>query len=280
MNLNNSFLVWKQLATQGLVITTRPMSERTIEDYEYYLNLLFKTGHNNILAAFLEVLTTRYRPDQYASREHLFKATVSYAKCLLEHHEITEQEYKNLLKYKPTRNKEPNRYALKDVYSKKVLMAAWNLGITPYTIVVVLMGTGMRASELCNLTYDCINFFEGTIKILGKGNKYRTIGLTKKVKACLLNYRKMTQRHHYVFVDKNGNKLTRHGVSYRLNKVSYKAGVKVTPHSLRRFFVTSLHKRGKPLSLLQLACGHSKIEITRNYCRVTEDDLIEQMKDW
>ncbi len=70
------------------------------------------------------------------------------------------------------------------------------------------------------------------------------------------------------------------GFYQRLERLGTKAGVKVSPHALRRAFVTINANKGRPLQMLQMACGHSNITTTRSYCLTSENEVIEAMKGW
>jgi len=74
--------------------------------------------------------------------------------------------------------------------------------------------------------------------------------------------------------------MTRTDLYHRLHRLGRKVGVDVSPHMLRRAFVTINANKGRPLPMLQIACGHSDIKTTRNYCQTTEQEVIEAMKEW
>jgi site-specific recombinase XerD len=65
-----------------------------------------------------------------------------------------------------------------------------------------------------------------------------------------------------------------------LQQIGKRAKVKVSPHALRRAFVTINANKGRPLQMLQMACGHSKITTTMSYCQTSEQEVIDAMKDW
>jgi integrase len=66
----------------------------------------------------------------------------------------------------------------------------------------------------------------------------------------------------------------------RLKRLGKEAGVTVSPHALRRCFVTLNANKGRPLQMLKHACGHSDIKTTMGYCMTTEQEVIEAMKEW
>lgn len=150
-------------------------------------------------------------------------------------------------------------------------------------IVILLSDTGLRASEACDLRLNDIDL-EKKILIVrkGKGDKRRRIGLNERVAEAIkqfLSCRK-SQNEEYLLLNKEGKPLDRFGIRRKLRTLGKKAGIQVTPHALRRAFVTINHNKGRPLAHLQIACGHSDIETTRSYCMTTEDQVIEAMKSW
>jgi integrase len=82
------------------------------------------------------------------------------------------------------------------------------------------------------------------------------------------------------FVSAEGNSLDNDQISKRFQRFSKRLGFTVTPHSLRRAFVTINAGKGKPIVHLQIACGHADINTTRAYCQTSENEVIEAMKNW
>ena len=58
-------------------------------------------------------------------------------------------------------------------------------------------------------------------------------------------------------------------------RISERAGIKVTPHALRRTFATLSRRSGMDLLELQALMGHASLEMTKRYIEMLEDDLIE-----
>jgi site-specific recombinase XerD len=77
-----------------------------------------------------------------------------------------------------------------------------------------------------------------------------------------------------------GEKMTRDGLLNRVRRIGSLAGLDISPHVLRRAFVTINANKGRSLVMLQMACGHSDIKTTRSYCKTSEDEMISAMKDW
>lgn len=114
---------------------------------------------------------------------------------------------------------------------------------------------------------------------LGKGNKRRSIGLSHWVVSAMTAHIKTVQSE-WMFSDEQGKPLSRMGLYNRLKCLGKRAGVKVSPHMLRRAFVTINAGKGRPLVYLQRSCGHSDIRTTMSYCQTSEQEVIEAMKGW
>jgi integrase/recombinase XerD len=138
-------------------------------------------------------------------------------------------------------------------------------------LVMFLADTGVRRAELLALTWDDIDMQTGAVKVLrGKGGKFRTVFCGAKTRRALLKYRReLADREGRIFP------LTESGLGSLLNRVSGKAGMKITAHSLRRTFATLAVRSGMSLVHLSALLGHSSLEMTRHYVRLLVDDLQE-----
>jgi len=129
-----------------------------------------------------------------------------------------------------------------------------------------LANSGVRASEAISLTWDCI---DPQMKFLtvrhGKGRKSRVLPLNQVCRDILLKHQPQTQPvAHLDFLKSDRKQL------YRACQTTGKrVGVKVSPHTLRRYFATELLARGVPLSLISKLLGHSSIKTTEKYINFT-----------
>lgn len=145
-------------------------------------------------------------------------------------------------------------------------------------IAELLLNTGIRVSELCNLTMDYMEISErkGIIKVLGKGTKYREVPLNSDARKYLKEYLAIRPQNtsHYVFISqKTGTKMTRTAIYQMLKKYGEMAGVKVSPHMLRHTFATfSLRNKGMDLRTLQDLLGHEDINTTARYTKPSLED--------
>jgi integrase/recombinase XerD len=95
------------------------------------------------------------------------------------------------------------------------------VGFRDYTILHLLFETGARASEMARLNLDYFNSEQGSLAILGKGNRFRQVDLSpttvKMIKAYTINHRRRPKPAYAkrLFISQHGKALTRHGI-YRL----------------------------------------------------------------
>lgn len=138
-------------------------------------------------------------------------------------------------------------------------------------VVVLLLNTGIRESELCNLELSDIEITDrkGTITIRnGKGSKYREIPLNKDARNALtvyINSRPLANTDK-LFIGQRGA-LTRNGIYKIVNKLGVKSiGKNVYPHMLRHQCFTAMAKNPNvDLKTISSLAGHSSIETTMKY---------------
>ncbi|MEB3244891.1 MAG: site-specific integrase [Vampirovibrionales bacterium] len=151
-------------------------------------------------------------------------------------------------------------------------------------LLTLLASTGLRASECCQLRVSDIDFQDRCLRVrLAKGGKTRRVGLPDRVIEAVqvwLESHPDPSPEAWLFRNRLGESLDRHGLYKRLERLGKMAGVKVSPHALRRAFVTINAGKGRPLVYLQKACGHSDIKTTMGYCLTTEAETVEAMKHW
>ena len=147
-------------------------------------------------------------------------------------------------------------------------------------IIKIIIFTGIRVSEAINLKRKDISQ-EGDlyiIRIRGKGNKYRVVMVKKHLIDTLLdsiaiNY---INQDGYIFVNRNGGKLTQAYVSRIVEQILFQAGIrkgKNGAHMLRHTFATMLYKKQKDLVLVQEALGHASLDTSRIYTHFDSDKL-------
>lgn len=146
----------------------------------------------------------------------------------------------------------------------------------------LLYATGLRVSELCNLTYDNIYFDAGYLRCTGKGDKERVVPFSSKASAALKSYLAGARgtftrdpANRTVFLSRRGGKICRKTVWKIIRQYARKAGIqkKVSPHTLRHSFATHLLANDAPLRVIQEMLGHADISTTQIYTHVDQTRL-------
>jgi integrase/recombinase XerD len=145
-----------------------------------------------------------------------------------------------------------------------------------------MIDTGVRRAELGALNWQDVDIASGLIHIeSGKGGKARSVVAGVRTRRALLAYRRELNPDPAspLFQTSDGQRLLAMGVRSTLDRLGNKAGVKVSPHALRRTFATLSLKAGMNPLHLQALLGHSTLEMTRRYIRMIDDDLIEAHRE-
>lgn len=162
--------------------------------------------------------------------------------------------------------------------------ATW-LGIRNRALFELLYATGMRVSELCDLTRDQLILDEDLIRVRGKGDKERLVPLGGEARFWLQRYLEEVRpkllkghlTHGEVFLNNRGQRLQRKGVWFILKTLVKSSGLKkpVSPHVFRHSFATHLLEGGADLRVVQEMLGHSDIATTQIYTHLDSSYLRE-----
>ena len=143
-------------------------------------------------------------------------------------------------------------------------------------ILELLLSSGVRVSELCDLDITDLDFQKLSVRVRhGKGDKERITYMTevaaKYVKAYL---KERKDEDAALFLGKKRNRLTDDGVRQMLTRVEKRSGVgNVHPHRFRRTFASGLAKRGMDIQEIKELLGHSKLDTTMRYVCIDESKV-------
>ncbi len=170
----------------------------------------------------------------------------------------------------------------RDEYKRLVKAALKKGNIRLAMILQTICATGMRVSELANVTLESVA--EGVVEIYCKG-KQRVILLPGKLRKKLLRYIKENRiEGGVVFRTSGGKAVDRSNVWKEMKILSKEAGVqegKVYLHNLRHLFAKEFYAVGKDISKLADVLGHTNIETTRGYIKTTSREhqrLLDKME--
>ena len=144
-------------------------------------------------------------------------------------------------------------------------------------VVLLLLDTGLRGAELCNLAGRDIDMQSGAVHVrMGKGRKNRTVYAGSHARRALARYfaeRGTPGPDDAVFLARTGNALTYGALSQMLQYLGQRAGFRVTAHNFRRTFATEALRNGWDVYTLRDAMGHEDITVLRHYVRIAGSDV-------
>jgi integrase/recombinase XerC len=147
-----------------------------------------------------------------------------------------------------------------------------------HALVEFLYATGIRVAECCGLDCADLDPGQGTVRVLGKGDKERVVPVGETALAALDAYlvaRKRTTGP--LFMNHRGGRLTPRSVHRIVGRQARRSGLdrRVTPHTLRHTFATHMLGEGADLRLIQELLGHSRLSTTQRYTHVTSEQLMK-----
>ena len=145
----------------------------------------------------------------------------------------------------------------------------------------LMYATGLRVSELLNLTLNDIDLENCIIRCVGKGSKERMIPIGEYVLSSMNNYLErrpklyIMKRDEHLFLNNHGKGLSRSSF-FKMIKKRLKIcniNVDVSPHTLRHSFATHMIEYGSDLRVVQELLGHSDISTTRIYTHISNQKV-------
>lgn len=156
------------------------------------------------------------------------------------------------------------------------------IGQRDRAMLEVLYATGLRVSELVDLTMDAVNLRQGVVRVMGKGAKERLVPIGEEAhlmietfmsdgRPALLNERVSDA----VFPTRHAAAMTRQAFWQLIKRYAAAAGIAkpISPHTLRHAFATHLINHGADLRVVQMLLGHSDISTTQIYTHVASERL-------
>ena len=150
-------------------------------------------------------------------------------------------------------------------------------------ILELLYASGLRASELCELTLANLNLAVGCIRVFGKGSKERVVPLGRAAAEALARYLtesrpgfdRSGRRVGHVFLSRTGKPLDRIALWMLVERHGRRSGLlkSISPHTLRHCFASHLLGGGADLRVVQELLGHSDINTTQIYTHVDHTRL-------
>ncbi|AFM41551.1 site-specific recombinase XerD [Desulfosporosinus acidiphilus SJ4] len=184
---------------------------------------------------------------------------------------------------------EPNQIAdLTDVMETGMGLSPGQLKYYAYTekrdyaLILTLLGTGLRLSELCNLNLSTTNFNKGCFEVRRKGNKETVVYFNREIANALMDYisherpRYSAKKSDALFLSMQGKRVSKRAVQNLISKymnILKNLGHNTegfSAHKMRSTFATLLLRETDNLAIVQDALGHSDPRTTRIYAKVLD----------
>ena len=155
-------------------------------------------------------------------------------------------------------------------------------GVRDRTMLELLYATGLRVTELVNLTSDQIQLNQGLVRVTGKGGVDRLVPIGDEAIEWLQEFVNGARKDilkgcqcDALFPTRRGHGMTRQAFWYRLKKYAKNSQISglLSPHTLRHAFATHLMNHGADLRVVQLLLGHSSLSTTQIYTHVAKERL-------
>lgn len=269
-------------------LQNKNFSPHTIRSYRADLQeflLFFKKRNQNDLRyftsanirSFLAALQTQHQPARNTVLRKIASLR-SFASFLLEQGQLERNPFKLLPA--PKRERILPKFLSVEETERLLGTAAHSkhFAARDKALFELMYSSGLRRSEVTGLRVKDIDFFNGIVKVFGKGSKERLVPVTDAALDALKTYlacRKNPQPDDALFLNKNGKPLTGDGLAYIFKNTAIASHLarKVTPHSLRHSFATHLLNNGCDLRSLQEMLGHKSLAATQVYTHVSLEKL-------
>lgn len=264
----NRFFAW--LEAQGITAIGGVTKEH-IQDYQTHL---------------YETVNSRGEPNSVFHQNNTLKALKGFFSYLAEQNYLVSDPSRDV-SYARTPKRLP-RSILTGPEAKKIVHAPNTKTATGYrdrAIIEVFYSTGIRRNELISLELSDVDYHEGLVRVnSGKGNKDRVVPIGKIACRYIENYVKGVRpmlvkdpTDNHLFLTINGTKISENRVWQLIKTYSKKTKIKknITTHTFRHTCATLMLKNKANIRHIQELLGHSSLEATQVYTRVSITDLKE-----
>lgn len=275
----------KNLADKYLLnLRARDYSAHTILAYEKDLADFLEFLESENLAS-LNVQTIR-KYLAFLSREYETKSTVvrkmacvrSFVGYLVRYRHIKNNPFKLLIL--PKLDKKLPNFLNREEMDKLIdnSQDGEQFATRNTAILELLYSSGLRRSETVSLNVGDVDFYNGVVRVFGKGARERIVPVTEKALSRIKDYlysRNDPPASEPLFLNHLKKRLSSNGLELIVKKACLKANLarKVSPHSIRHSFATHMLSSGCDLRSLQDMLGHKTLQSTQVYTHVSLSQL-------
>lgn len=160
-------------------------------------------------------------------------------------------------------------------------------GLRNILLVLILADSGLRLGELCQATVDDVDLERGTLKVMGKGQRERTVHTGATVQKLLYRYLRYLRPEPFsghvrnLLLAQDGTSFTVNAAKRVLSRAAIQSGVtRLHAHLLRHTFATLYLLNGGDLLTLQRLLGHSTLEMVRRYSHLAAGYIAVQHRQY
>jgi integrase len=287
-------ILWYLEMNSGGITYDKPYALNTIRIYlsVFIVHILkhLKSDLSNYVEAIEAAINSCSR-DQFSTKKDILFAAKSHLKYLVRKKKINKSVLKEIDQIKLKRIQEPKQPVLSLENVKQIIeyierkfyrQPEYNRQLDK-VIIRFFFYTGVRVSELSNLTLECLHLDENRFKVVNsKGGKSRDIGINQDLRPYLdkyLDLRPKSQSNN-VFLLSDGRSLTVDRLEKRISKICKDAGFNTGLHQFRRGMITHYANKSVPIPHLQRIAGHSSFSTTLAYYKPDEEEILRRQVNW
>ena len=156
------------------------------------------------------------------------------------------------------------------------------LGVRDRSMLELLYATGLRVTELIELSLSQINLNQGVVRVIGKGDKERLVPMGEEAQKWLIQYIEAARLEilngritDYLFPTRRSDCMTRQSFWHIIKRYAKHAEIStaLSPHTLRHAFASHMLNHGADLRVVQMLLGHSDLSTTQIYTHVAKERL-------
>lgn len=269
-------------------IFEKGLSNKTKESYQNDLNIyktfLNKNNINNINKInsnhIKEFLKMRNSSEKSSTIAHNLTVIKNFHEYLFSHN-IVKENISEFIERPKLKKSLPKILSTDDINNLLDIPLNTVFDYRNKAMLELMYGSGLRVSEVINLTINDLNITNCFIRIMGKGSKEREVPLGEYsiyyLKLYLEKRPLMTKKKvcDKLFLNNHGSGMTRQGFFKMLKNLLHEKGLneEISPHTLRHSFATHLINQGADLRSIQEMLGHSDISTTKIYTEVSEQKV-------
>lgn len=311
---SNSFLILLESYFSTYLPISKGLSQATVKSYKAAFRILFEfmysEKHTNacnirfedltseVISEFLNWLETE-RNCSISTRNHRLSVLNAFSEYAQNRNFEAASIFRTSLMKIPLKKSQPTKRSFFTKEEIKLLLAFPDtktaIGKRDSALLCFMYASGARAQEVCDLTVGDVSFYpnKATVKLIGKGQKVRTISIPADAAAILnsyIQYRKISDKYsNHIFSSQTHEKMTVSCIEeiffkyVEKGKSEYPMYFKenrYTPHSMRHTTATHMLEAGVPLIVVKNFLGHSSVQTTQIYAEISQSTADKALKEW